>query len=35
MKDQCREIVAERQSNDPPLAPAILIEPEAVKGAMN
>jgi len=29
MKDQCRDVVAERQRNEPPLAAAIFIEPEA------
>ena len=34
-KDQCREVAAERQSNDPPLAQAIFIKPEAVMGPLN
>jgi len=35
VKDQCREVIAERQSSGPPLAHAIVIEPSDVEGGID
>ena len=33
VKDQCREVIAERQSRGPPIAHAIVIESSDVEGS--